>query len=435
MEAVRSHLTEAPGVAAGRLVEETEARTRTAPIATIVRVWISVLTGVVAGLAFTPSAEATSHSLLPGGCCLYWATGSSGTIGRAGLDGFYPDANFIRAGTPAVFGLATDAEHIFWGGEGSIGRADLPGGNPDDGFISPLAESREASVAVDDAHVYWAEPAENRIGRANLDGSGVDESFIQTPFPAAVAVDSEHLYWAAGLGHSIGRANLDGTDVEPSFITAPDLPAALAVDSTHIYWTSFGTETIGRANLDGSGVVPTFLDVPGDPWGIALDSTHLYWSDLSTGTIARANLDGSDVDSSFIEGVGALELTVGKPGTLGAAKARKTQVEAGKKVRIRVKVEGFGHVLATAIGSLTLRSAPGHAYHLKQTPRKFLRLHGGVTEATALRPTRKRQERHIAAALHSGGHGTAEIRIKLSDDVSNVEFKRLKVKVKGSPQK
>ncbi len=74
----------------------------------------------------------------------------------------------------------------------------------------------------------------------------------------------------------------------------------------------------------------------------------------------------------------------------------------------------FDSAPTLAIGSLTLRSAPGHTFHLKQTPRKFLRLHGGVTEATTLRPSRKRQERRIAAALHSGGHGTAEIRIKVN---------------------
>src|SRR5690242_16104423 len=62
------------------------------------------------------------------------------------------------------------------------------------------------------------------IGRAKLDGSGADNFFITgASVPCGVAVDGAHIYWANegyfGSGTTIGRANLDGTDVDQEFIS------------------------------------------------------------------------------------------------------------------------------------------------------------------------------------------------------------------------
>ena len=77
-------------------------------------------------------------------------------------------------------------------------------------------------------------------------------------FPVGLAVDGAHIYWANGGTRAIGRANLDGSGVNPSFITSAG-GSGMAVNSAHIYWTS--GDSIGRANLDGSGVNPSFIKI------------------------------------------------------------------------------------------------------------------------------------------------------------------------------
>jgi sugar lactone lactonase YvrE len=120
-----------------------------------------------------------------------------------------------------------------------------------------------------------------------------------------VAVDGAHVYWANNLTNSIGRANLDGSDVDNDFITGisgPVAPVAIVVDGAHIYWTATGSNRIGRANLDGSGVDQSFISGASGPLEVAVDAVHLYWTNNATGTIGRANLDGTGIDQSFISG-------------------------------------------------------------------------------------------------------------------------------------
>jgi virginiamycin B lyase len=63
---------------------------------------------------------------------------------------------------------------------------------------------------------YWTSAATATVGRANLDGTGVDQSFItgaRTPF--GVAVDGAHVYWANRGGLSGTGAALDDRARQP----------------------------------------------------------------------------------------------------------------------------------------------------------------------------------------------------------------------------
>ena len=67
-------------------------------------------------------------------------------------------------------------------GTGTIGRANLDGTAPT--RASSPAPATPSGVAVDGAHIYWANGSQlDTIGRANLDGTGVNQSFIGTPQP------------------------------------------------------------------------------------------------------------------------------------------------------------------------------------------------------------------------------------------------------------
>ena len=99
---------------------------------------------------------------------------------------------------------------VYWTSSASIGRANLDGTWPDGYFIPQGGPS--CGVAVDGTHVYWANPtvyasSGGSIGRANLDGTGAVENFI--PIPAdvgcGVAVDGAHVYWATNGHEQPGR--------------------------------------------------------------------------------------------------------------------------------------------------------------------------------------------------------------------------------------
>jgi len=166
---------------------------------------------------------------------VYWANSSSNTnaIGRANLDGTgSPEQTFI-SGASGPEGVAVDGQHIYWANytSGTIGRANLDG-NPasvNQSFIT--GADHPEGVAVDAQHIYWANSNGGAIGRADLDGNSVDESFITGVAPVGVAVDAGHVYWA-NAGTGIARANLDGSGPELSFIPGTDGdPADVAVDS------------------------------------------------------------------------------------------------------------------------------------------------------------------------------------------------------------
>jgi hypothetical protein len=249
------------------------------------------------------------------GAFVYWANDPNDngtTIGRANLDGSGVNASFIT-GTSGAHNLAVDGAHIYWancGGSGcagaTIGRANLDGTGVNETFIT--GASGASGVAVDGGHIYWANLSSGTIGRANLDGTGVDQSFITgASNPHSIAVDGAHIYWSNFGGTTIGRANLNGTAVDQSFITGASAPTGVAVDAAHVYWSNFTGNTIGRADLAGTGVDQSFLTASA-PNGLAVDGAHIYWGNCGdstcTGTtIGRANLDGSGVNQSFISGV------------------------------------------------------------------------------------------------------------------------------------
>jgi virginiamycin B lyase len=237
---------------------------------------------------------------------VYWtSTSSSGTVGRANLDGGGANDSFIRAGHPS-FGLAVDPAHLYWTtSNGHIARANLDGTEADQAFIPDV---NPAHLVVDGTYIYWTRFGTS-IGRARLDGTAVDNNFIagdeelgtDNMAPSNLAISGPYIYWLND-GRTIGRANLDGTGVIVAFIknTGSDIATGLAVDGAHIYWTDQQKNTIGRANIDGSGVNPRFIAAGLDPFDIALDATHIYWSKDAPSAIGRANLDGTGVNQKFI---------------------------------------------------------------------------------------------------------------------------------------
>lgn len=239
---------------------------------------------------------------------VYWANFSSGSIGRANLDGTNPEQSFI-SGLSQVLDVAVDSNYIYWNDQGtSIARANLDGTGVDRSYIgsagSPL------NVAVYGGYIYYVNSGGNSIGRVGVNGSGQNNDFI-TGLTAAsdkaygVEVDSTGIYVASFNNNRILRWDLDGTNRTFLFNTAPQTgPTGIALRSPYLYTANFDSDSIGRGQWVGTDWSKNFVSGVslGDPNGVAVDSSSIFWTNTLTNTIGRSNLDGSSPNGSFITG-------------------------------------------------------------------------------------------------------------------------------------
>jgi hypothetical protein len=197
---------------------------------------------------------------------VYWAEQEAAAIGRANLDGKDVNREFITLPPrDSPCGVAVSGGHLYWatGYTGRyIGRANINGTHVEDHFI---AAAHPCGVIVHGAYVYWgsynyvpfskgvSKFRARTVGRAKLDGTHVARAFIRgANNPCGVAVDKAHLYWANFNGFTIGRADLNGDSTNQRLITStgPD-PCGVAVYNGFIYWADSGDTTIRRSSLSG----------------------------------------------------------------------------------------------------------------------------------------------------------------------------------------
>jgi hypothetical protein len=99
----------------------------------------------------------------------------------------------------------------------------------------------------------------------------VNQSFIDGGNrPCGVAVDGAHLYWANGDDGTIGRSNLDGTGANQSFIGGATGPCGVAVDvppSATSPAPPSNLFTLGKPKLNqrrGTAQLPVTVPAPGE---------------------------------------------------------------------------------------------------------------------------------------------------------------------------
>jgi hypothetical protein len=176
----------------------------------------------IPGIAMPSGVAVTATSI-------YWSSVTGHSIGKAKIDGSSPQPKLV-SGLFLPCGVGVDAGHVYWGEDATgtpafIGRAGLDGSVPEAEFIEIPGTSFPCGVAVDSVNVFWSEPgflAANgtRIGRANKNtATSADPNFIgDASGPCGIARDGSHLYWSNGGNGTIARAGSDGTGVEEEFI-------------------------------------------------------------------------------------------------------------------------------------------------------------------------------------------------------------------------
>jgi virginiamycin B lyase len=226
------------------------------------------------------------------------------------------------AGYGAANGAANAQAYVYWTNNGpgiasngsTLGRADNDGSGVTHSFLTDAGAP--GAIAVDGAHIYWADSQQQSIGRANLDGSDADATFIPnatglgaSTSPSGVALDGTYVYWTDGERY-IGRATLEGQSVQPHFIDAgPDsFPIGIVVVAGTIYFTEFSQIMSVPA---GGGTPASLVTLPAQSAPTALTATggHLYWSALNladaspSGSIGRVLTSGGGLEEDFVAGL------------------------------------------------------------------------------------------------------------------------------------
>jgi hypothetical protein len=243
---------------------------------------------------------------------VYWTRGApDASIARAKLNGTGVNTRFI-AGLDNPHGVATDSRFIYWtqgdATTGSIGRANLNGSDPNPNFIPHSAGvSNPSGIALTPTAIYWQNDG-SAIGRAGIDGSAPNPAFITTSSSSCgLTTDSGFLYFLDNGGTGIGRAPLDGGPVQADFASIPEAFCGLGVDVNYLYWASDSGNTVARVPVGGGTPEPGFLDAGttgGGPSGTAVNSQYVFWGNYDTGAIGRANVNGSSLKEALIPDAG-----------------------------------------------------------------------------------------------------------------------------------
>jgi hypothetical protein len=164
---------------------------------------------------------------------LYWTEVTGATVMRMPAAG--GDVETLATDQSVPAGIAAGGDSVFWSsvGQHSI-RALLVGGERK---VFTLATGQDAAVVMQfrDGAVYWAN---NGDGRVMVSRNALDPAQLaQGQHPDGLAVDDAHVYWADEFAGQIARVGLHGE--EPAIIATDQVaPGAIVADDENIYWVN-----------------------------------------------------------------------------------------------------------------------------------------------------------------------------------------------------
>jgi hypothetical protein len=215
--------------------------------------------------------------------------GNSGAVLKLPLAGGVPVAVAGGLGRPRA--IACDGQWVFVVDvdairPGLLRRSTIvrlpASGGPDAGPIAILgrSEGEVDSVAIDDAHVYWADRLEGSILVVPKSGGEPRVLASERGLPGQVVVDGDALFWVEKRSESLWTMPKSGGT--PSRI-AQDFAgfAHLVVDARGVWW-------VNEAAVDGAYRVLTIPRSGGDPVpatdtvdaidALASDGSRLFWA-------------------------------------------------------------------------------------------------------------------------------------------------------------
>jgi sugar lactone lactonase YvrE len=171
---------------------------------------------------------------------VYWTT-TAGTVMKIDRTG---TATVLATGQGSTSELVVDTDSVCWVRveTRAIMKVGVSGGQPVELTITPNGPAM--SLAVDAAHVYWADQ-DNTVMWASL-ADGIPKRLFPTAGVTGLAVDASGVYWTDRAGF-----------VVVGHPTSPAPPQAIAgggrstvfgvvLDATSVYWIGDGLGSIYR---------------------------------------------------------------------------------------------------------------------------------------------------------------------------------------------
>lgn len=258
-----------------------------------------------------PDATTDARGIAIHGDTIVWATGCSQRLRRVQTDGTGNSA--LPPGANCTPTISLSGVHAYWIEYNGpfLMKTAIDGS----GAASIVAEVRGdagvrasfARLATDTNHAYWATTSPPGVWHAPLNGDHVTPSALASAsgltketvtMPYGVAVDGAHVYWADPDGNALKRRALSslGTDVLAEVVTAEPGPRDLALDATRVYWLTAGGAVRARAK-DLSANAVTLATQQTGAESIIVDDRYVYWTTfVKSGTVSRVAKTGGLVE-------------------------------------------------------------------------------------------------------------------------------------------
>jgi hypothetical protein len=212
---------------------------------------------------------------------LYWTDTPGGAVRRTlKTTGATSSLLPLDGGAAQPRGIAVDDSAAYWGDVNGVYRCAKAGcvGSPK----QVASGNAVASLAIDDAGIYWSEGAA-QILAANKLGTGEVASVIWQGGASTVRVasDGQRVYFTAadGLLHAVG---VDGGGGVAVAVDAGSATAGVALSGGAVYWTvadpSHGV--VLQAPTSSLVASPPIITQQQSPHAVATDGTFIYWVNL-----------------------------------------------------------------------------------------------------------------------------------------------------------
>jgi hypothetical protein len=186
----------------------------------------------------------------------------------------------------AVFGIAVDDSHVFWGTPsfGPVRRVPKGGGSPQALTMENVGANR---IAVDASGVYFTGSAFSSSGVYHMhhDGSGLRK--LTPEGDSGIAIDEDFVYFAINTKNELYRMGKGGSD--PTLIATAPLAQEVAQYGDVVVFNAPGDRSIRRVPKRGG---PTTVIGSIAAERIAADADGVYFTDVNLRRILYIPIDG-----------------------------------------------------------------------------------------------------------------------------------------------